>query len=221
VNLPHAKGAAFNHGEHEREGCLAGTCETVLSQIELWMKDVSKPPIFWLRRPAGTEKTTIAQTITKRMSQDGHLGVLFFCLSDYQDQSNLQLIFPSLTLQLAYTYPRFWSEFIEAVKSNPEISCQSLHNQMDKLIAQPFKVSGVSTVIVVDALDKCDNSGPESTIFSVLGQLVSSIPGVKFFLTGRPTQPIQSGFQLPLVTKLTDTFALHEVEQESISGDIW
>jgi hypothetical protein len=55
------------------------------------------------------------------------------------------------------------------------------------LITQPLKgLHRVSTVIIIDALDECEDEEPASAILSVIGRLVSEIPNVKFFLTGRP-----------------------------------
>ena len=91
---------------------------------------------------------------------------------------------------------------------------------MDKLIVQPLKKSAISTTIVIDALDECKDEGPASAILSVLGRFVSEIPKVKSLVTGRPEPRIQEGFRLPLLTKVTDTFFLHEVEPTQVKNDI-
>jgi len=91
---------------------------------------------------------------------------------------------------------------------------------MKKLIVQPLNQSSISTVIVIDALDECEDEESASAILSVLGRLVSEIPKVKFFLTGRPEPRISEGFRLPLLAKMTDVFILHEVEPCQIDSDI-
>ena len=91
---------------------------------------------------------------------------------------------------------------------------------MNKLIVRPLEQSGVSTVIVIDALDECEDEGSASAILSVLGRLVSEIPKVKFFLTGRPESRIYEGFRLPLLAKMTDMFVLHDVERDQVDSDI-
>jgi len=106
------------------------------------------------------------------------------------------------------------------VQSDPEIVHESLYGQMDKLIAQPLVKSAISTVIVIDALDECKDEEPASAILTVLGQFVSGIPGVKFFVTGRPEPRIREGFRLPLLAKATDVFVLHEVEPNQVGSDI-
>ena len=180
-----------------------------------------KPPVYWLNGLAGTGKTTIAQTISERIFSDGRLGASFFCSRDFSDRSNLHFIFPTLAVQLARTYAKFRSVFVPLVQSDPGITEQSLYNQMKELIVNPLIESDVSTVIVIDALDECKDKEPASAILSVLGQFVSEIPKVKFFVTGRPEPRIRAGFRLPLLAKETNVFILHNVEQGLINNDIW
>ena len=97
---------------------------------------------------------------------------------------------------------------------------ESLYDQMRKLIVQPLNKSGISTVIVIDALDECEDDESASAILSVLGRLASEIPKVKFFLTGRPEPRIYQGFRLPLLVKMTDVFILHEVKPDRVDSDI-
>ena len=106
------------------------------------------------------------------------------------------------------------------MRSDPAIVHESLYGQMNKLIVQPLIRSAISTVIVIDALDECKDEEPASAILSVLGQFVSKIPTVKFFVTGRPEPRIREGFRLPLLAKATDVFVLHEVESSQVSSDI-
>jgi len=154
------------------------------------------------------------------MFADGQLGASFFCSRDFEDRSNLHFIFPTLAVQLARKYPEFRSIFVPLVQSDPGIAHESLHNQMNKLIAEPLRKSAISTVIVIDALDECKDEEPASAILSVLGRFVSEVPKVKFFLTGRPEPRIQTGFRLPLLAKVTDTFVLHNVKPDLVSSDI-
>jgi hypothetical protein len=203
-----------------RRGCLKGTRRAILDEIELWTRDPGRPSAYWLNGLAGTGKSTIAQTIAERVFADGQLGASFFCSRDFEDRSNLHFIFPTLAVQLARRYAEFRSIFIPLVQSDPGIAYESLYNQMNKLIVQPLIESAISTIIIIDALDECKDEEPTSAILSVLGQFVSEIPKVKFFLTGRPEPQIREGFRLPLMEKSTDVFILHEVESSRVDNDI-
>ena len=213
-----AQAAEYLHGS--RRGCLKGTRGAVLDEIELWTRNLTKSPVYWLNGLAGTGKSTIAQTVAERLFADGHLGASFFCSRDFEDRRNLHLIFPTLAVQLARKYTKFRSIFVQLVQSNPGIGHESLYNQMNKLIVQPLQESTISTVIVIDALDECRDEEPASAILSVLGRFVSNIPKVKFFVTGRPEPRIRKGFRLPLLVRATDVFILHDVEPSLVGKDI-
>ena len=213
-----ARGAAYQHGN--RRGCLRGTRETVLDEIESWTQDFTKSPIFWLNGLAGTGKSTIAQTIAERVFADGLLRASFFCSRDFKDRSDLHFLFPTMAFQLAHKYPDFRTHLVSLLQSNPDVVDESLYNQMNKLIVEPLQSTNISTVIVIDALDECKDDEPSSAILSVLGRLVEQIPGVKFFVTGRPEPRIKTGFRLPLLVDATDVFVLHDVHPSLIGNDI-
>jgi len=191
-----------------------------LDEIESWTRDFDMSPVYWLNGLAGTGKSTIAQTTAERLFAEGQLGASFFCSRDFKDRGDLHLIFPTLSFQLAYRYPNFRSALIPLLQSTPDIGSESLCSQMEKLIVTPLKEGGISTVIVIDALDECTDNEPQSAILSVMGRLVGEIPGVKFFITGRPEPCIQSGFRLKLLRPLTKIFVLHMVESSTINEDI-
>ena len=188
----------------------------------MWVHDFDegKPTIYWLNGLAGTGKTTIAQTTAERAFADGRLGASFFCSRDFEDRRNLRSIFPTLAVQLSRRYPEFRSAFVKLIRWNPDIIHEPLYNQMEKLIVDLLAESTISTVIVIDALDECEDEEPASAILSVIGQFVAEVPNVKFFITGRPESRIQEGFRLPLLAEATDVFVLHEVEPSQVSNDV-
>jgi hypothetical protein len=213
-----AKGAEFRHGD--RRGCLKGTREAVLDEIESWSRDSNMSPVYWLNGLAGTGKSTIAQTIAERIFADGRLGASFFCSRDFEDRKSLRYIFPTLAFQLSHKYPDFRSTLVPLLQSNPDIAHESLYNQMETLIVEPLSSFDITTVIIIDALDECVDEDPQSAILSVMGRLVEGIPKVKFLITGRPEPRIQSGFRLGLLKPFTDVFVLHEVEPSVVNTDI-
>ena len=136
------------------------------------------------------------------------------------DRSNLKFIIPTLAVQLARKYTKFRSILVPLARGDPGIFDESLCNQMDKLIVQPLVVSDIPTVIVIDALDECKDDEPASAFLSVLGQFVSKLPRVKFFVTGRPEPRIHQGFCLPQMEGMADVFVLHRVEPSQVDRDI-
>src|SRR5580692_2552268 len=151
--MDHTAGAGFLAGN--RHGCLKGTRRDVLLHIEQWLIDDKDQRVFWLNGLAGTGKSTIAQTFAEISFADGKLGASFFCSRDFEDKSNLQAIFPTLAFQLAYRYPRFREQLLQVLETNPDVGRESLGSQLEQVIVRPLIATGISTLIIIDALDEC------------------------------------------------------------------
>jgi len=192
----------------------------VLQQLEDWLEDEQGQPVFWLNGLTGTGKSTIAQTFAEITFAEGKLGASFFCSRDFEDRSNLQVIFPTLAFQLAYQCPLFRGELLQVLRANPGIECGSLCFQLEMLIIGPFQAMKTPTLIVIDALDECQDEEPASALLSVLAHYVNKIPLVKFFITGRPEPHIWSGFCLKLLQPHTEVFRLHDIKPDSVDNDI-
>ena len=164
--MRHAADAGHHSGN--RHGCLKGTRKDVLLQIEHWLVDEQDQRIFWLNGLAGTGKSTISQTFAEMCFADGRLGASFFCSRDFEDRSNLHLIFPTIALQLAYQYPNFRKELLQVLRTSSGVGQQSLCSQMEKFIVHPLKTTHIQTLIIIDALDECKDEEPASVILSIL-----------------------------------------------------
>jgi len=208
------------HSSGDRQGCLRGTRRNILSQLEDWLEDEQVQRVFWLNGLAGTGKSTISQTFAEVTFAGGKLGASFFCSRDFEDRSNIRMIFPTLAFQLAYRYPSFREQLLRVLRANPGIGRESLCSQMEKAIVGPLKATRIQTLIIIDALDECKDNEPASAILSVLSRHVDEIPTVKFFITGRPELPIRSGFRLKLLRPITEVLRLHDVEASSVDSDI-
>ena len=199
---------------------MKGTRREVLLQLEQWSRDEEDKRVFWLNGLAGTGKSTIAQTFAEMCFADGKLGASFFCSRDFDDRSNLRSILPTLSFQLAHQYPHFRQNLLPVLAKNPDVGREKLCSQMEKLIVGPFRAMEIPTLIIVDALDECQDKEPASALLSVLSRYVDKIPLVKFFITGRPEPRIRSGFRLESLRPHTDVLKLHEVKPSSVDSDI-
>ena len=198
------------------DDCLEGTRGAILDEIDLWTRDFTKPPIYWLDGLAGTGKSAIAETVAKRMHADGRLGASFF----YSRKSNPGHTSPALAFQLAMRHTEFRLIYVPLVRLNPDVITAPPHEQMKRLVFEPLMKSLISTVIVIDALDQCEDEETVSAILSALGEFLSRTPKVKFLITSRPKPHIRKGL-LPLIkSRIVTTFALHEVELHQVKSDI-
>ena len=212
--------ANAGHNDGNRQGCLRGTREGVLRDIEDWFTNDWDRRVFWLNGLAGTGKSTIAQTFAETTFADGQLGASFFCSRDFEDRSNLRMIFPTLAFQLAYQYPLFRKELVKVLKARPDVGRESLCSQMEKPLVGPLKTTDTSTLVIIDALDECKDEEPASAILLILSRYTDTIPNVKFFITGRPEPRIRSGFHLESLLPITEVLKLHEVKPEAVDRDI-
>ena len=199
---------------------MRGTRGDVLLQVENWLNDEQDKRVFWLNGLAGTGKSTIAQTFAEMSFADGKLGASFFCSRDFEERRNLQSIIPTLAFQLAYQYPHFREALLPTLKANPNVGRESLCSQMEKLLVNTFHSTQTQTLIIIDALDECQDEEPASTFLSVLSCFVDRIPLVKFFITGRPEPRIRSGFRLQSLRPHTEVLKLHEVLPSFVDSDI-
>jgi hypothetical protein len=81
----------------------------------------------------------------------------------------------------------------------------------DELNAQP-------AIIVIDALDECDNQSNISDLLSIISRYSPYLP-VKFFITSRPEPQIRRGFNRQEFEPYS-RFLLHDVEKDIVSADI-
>jgi hypothetical protein len=198
-----------------RGRCAEGTRTAILEEIYLWTRDPRKPPVYWLNGLAGTGKSIIAQTIVEGMSKE-HLGAFLFCSRESVERSNPNLIIPTLAYLLAFKYPAFRWIYVPLVLSSPNIFEAPPREQMKRLLVDPLIASAVSTVILIDGLDECNDKETVFAILSALKEFISEVPMVKFLITSRPERHIQEG----LLGLSKVTFALHEVESIRVQNDI-
>jgi NACHT domain len=216
AKLPCAVRAGYSSGNHKP--CLKGTREGVLWDIEAWEAHEMNESVYWLKGVAGCGKSTIAQTFAERSAAKGNIGASFFCSRDYPDRRNLHLIFMTLARDLAYRSADFKTALVPIIRINPNVQDDSLPIQLEKLLVRPFKQTGLSATIVVDALDECEDKEPVSEFLSALAGHMNNMPTVKFFITGRPEDRIRSGFKLPSLR--TKELPLHDVDSAVVDSDI-
>jgi len=87
---------------------------------------------------AGTGKTTIAKSVAGLANGDGILGASFFCSRDLDEQSNIQLVFPTIAFQLSQLSSYFRSGVVKVMKEEPDITHSLPSKQFEKLIVQPI-----------------------------------------------------------------------------------
>jgi hypothetical protein len=214
-----AKGAAFNDYENHHTGCLPGTRVKLLREIDNWTKNPNGKSIFWLNGMAGTGKSTISRTVAGCLKEKNLLAASFFFKRGEQDRGSAKMLFSTLARQLGSTIPQMRPSIQNAIEDDPDISGRVLREQFEKLILQPILAINQTMVIVIDALDECDQEDDIRVILRLLPcvQKSSSIQ-IRFLLTSRPELPIRLGFKG--ITNDHQNLMLHRIPKAVIEHDI-
>lgn len=222
------------------KGCMAGTRVQVIRDIEIWIKDLKGPQIFWLVGMAGTGKSAVAWTICSRATADAKviLGGSFFCSrsTGLITQRDVRYVVPTLARILAQQSPKFSKALAEELARNPGVLHKQIGAQIEQLLYKPLlalKNSRIPIVFVIDALDECgsqsgaggtdNNAESHRTVSEMLEALASiakyavKLP-VKFLVTSWPETHIRD-------TPVSDTsfsmvMRLHTINKAQVTADI-
>ncbi|CAN9290055.1 unnamed protein product [Alternaria alternata] len=224
--LPTAKDAPFNAYQRQHDPtCLPDTRVDLLREIHDWADGDNSPSIFWLSGLAGTGKSTIAQTVAAHYHAKSRLAASFFFSRAGGDVSHAGKFITSIAVQLASSIPASKRKICDAIQKHSDIASQSLDEQWRELVLGPLsrlenKEGQSKYVLVVDALDECDDQNNVQIILQRLAE-VQSLQGVQLrvLLTSRPEVPIQYGFTQVRREEHRD-FVLHDIEPAVIEHDI-
>jgi hypothetical protein len=225
--LAYALDAPFNSFAKEESSstCLPNTRSGLLNEIYNWVESDDKRCIFWLNGLAGTGKSTIARTVARRYFEQKRLGASFFFSRGGGDVGHAGKFFTSFAVQLAYNVPSLRRHISDAAEEQINVANQSLRDQWQQLVLRPLSkldryFSPVSYLLVVDALDECDNEGHIRTILQLLAETrsLTTVP-LRVFLTSRPEIPVRHGIRAFTHAEHKD-FVLHNIQSSIVNHDI-
>lgn len=224
--LPNAVNAQFNAYRRQHDPtCLPNTRVDLLQDIYSWADGQDERYIFWLNGLAGTGKSTIARTVARKYLEQKRLGASFFFSRGGGDVGHAGSFVTSIALQLASSVPSLDQHICDAIKEQCNIASQSLRDQWQQLVIRPLsKLSGIGGlfpyILVVDALDECDNDKDIRIIVHLLAEARSlKTARLRVFLTSRSEVPIRNGFgEVP--DGEHQEFVLHNISPPIVDGDI-
>lgn len=230
--MPIAEGAAFNSFEERKnKGCLENTRVDLLADIDNWGTSLDGKCIFWLNGIAGTGKSTISRTVAGRFSDKKCFGGSFFFKRGHGDRASAKRLFPTLARQLAECIPRMLPLLAEALVKDPELPAKSPKEQFDNLIQKPLANAQEDTgdqgvpkgsiyVVVIDALDECDDSDDIRTILRLFVQFNHfQTLKLRIFLTSRPEMPLRQEIQA-MDKSIRRVVLLHDIPTDITAHDI-
>ena len=178
--------------------CLEGTRKSVLDAIDNWVRDRSVPAeaaspgtprvlsrLFWLHGVAGCGKSTIAASICQRLSS--RLTGSFFCKRDQDERRNGVRLLWAIAFYLAQANVAYKEQLLIHLREADILLDLDLDTQVNRLIIQPLKAASnngtlTSALVVIDALDECDD---HDKVAQILAKIILLAPWVKFIVTSR------------------------------------
>ncbi|KAG8848378.1 hypothetical protein FRC20_002546 [Serendipita sp. 405] len=205
--LPSATGADHNT-------CLPGTRTGVLDYIRRWADHQDTVQVCWLTDVAGAGKSTIAKKLSGEWRSKGRLGACFFFDKNRPDATNKQAFCDTIAAQLANNQPQLLPLIIEGIQAiGPVLSVCPFEEKLQKLVIRPLQDTAV--VLVIDALDECDERDRDILLRNLLGSL-NQVIRLKILITSRPEKDITE----LLGSYRSPTDSLHDVELKSNRDDI-
>jgi hypothetical protein len=171
---------------------------------------------------AGTGKSTIARTVARRSLEQKRLGASFFFSKGGGDVGHTGKFVTSIAVQLANNVPALRQHICDAVSESRDISTQSLSDQWRQLVLGPLSklAKQSSHLLIVDALDECDDDRDIQVVVQLLAEAPLSLEfRLRVFLTSRPEVAIQQAFSRISDAQYED-MVLHDISRSIVDKDI-
>ncbi|CAE6474151.1 unnamed protein product [Rhizoctonia solani] len=177
--------------------------------------------MFWMNGMAGTGKTTIACTFSEVLERGDRLAASFFCTRTTAECRDVTRIIPTIAYQLARYCTPFQSSLCEVLGKEPDLGSKHVRKQFERLLRDPLLQSADAMpdrlVIIIDALDECEDHTGIELILDLLFQHTRAFP-LKIYVTSRPEPEIYN--RMVLHSHAREVIHLHEIEKSLVRADI-
>ena len=198
---------------------MLGTRVDVIAKIKAWANETPKSPICWVNAAAGFGKSAIARTVAEWCAEQRILGSSYFFLRGSGDRSNIANMVPTLAFHLSRFLPSTKSFIEDQLKEEPNILRQPAACQFQKLLVDPFRPSTRTflpftfrnpvPVIIIDALDECDDRVLIAEFVEAVIAAGKSWP-FRILFTGRTDEHLRQIFQTKAAQSVTYSLSLHD-----------
>ncbi|CCO36503.1 Vegetative incompatibility protein HET-E-1 [Rhizoctonia solani AG-1 IB] len=235
VGMSPSMSAVFNSAEAvevQRRGCTEGTRKAQIDLLLEWASTPDAGKTCWMNGMAGTGKTTIAYTVCaelEKVSRLGasffcsRLGASFFCSRNIQECRQVKHITPSIAYQLARFSLPFRCALDMVLEEDSDGHTRALNVQYQKLILEPLvrvqKSLPLDLIVVIDALDECENEDTVGQILSLLLSTTVDLP-IRFLMSSRPEAEITRKMTGRLDGQDDARLVLHNLDSSDVRKDI-
>ncbi|KAG8778223.1 hypothetical protein FRC12_025099 [Ceratobasidium sp. 428] len=224
--LPHAPEAHYRYagpGAVPRNGCMLNTRVAVLHELQYWVYYGKSRNVLWLNGTAGTGKTTIAYSLCEYLEGSGRLSASFFCSRIHPSCRDVGRIVPSIVHQLAGQSRPFRRALLHALSQDPEVLKRPINEQFEKIMYVPLRgvahTFDVDPVVVIDALDQCEDLEAVNQVLDTILTHASDLP-VRFLIVSYPTLGIRGRMRGLKGAPAQPELCLHQQAKSVVQEDI-
>jgi hypothetical protein len=197
-------------------GCMEGTRQEIIGKILEWTDGNNDQPVCWLNGAAGAGKSAISRTVAHLCEESGRLCASFFFFRGVGRRSTITHFISTIAYSMALSIPATRQYIENVLHSDHHILHRSHERQFQKLIVEPIRsvtFPDLPMVIVVDALDECDDWQRISEFIDIVAFAFQdsrmALP-LRFFFTSRVEEHIRSKFAAYPAHDITYCLSLQE-----------
>uniref|UniRef100_A0AAD5VFV3 Nephrocystin 3-like N-terminal domain-containing protein n=1 Tax=Leucocoprinus birnbaumii TaxID=56174 RepID=A0AAD5VFV3_9AGAR len=206
--MPYTDPRAYvdSSARHPPPRCHPDTRKHILKKLTMAFNDPDRPfNMIWLRGPAGTGKSAVAQTFVKESQVLGRHSASYF-FSRPRGWNKYITVIPSLVYQLAVNCPPYRNLVTNAIASDPQILDQSPPVQFERLIIHPFRTIQthnnshdrilIPFLIALDGLDECESEEAQCELVDMIANAVRDHKDLPLFwlICSRMEEHLQNAF---------------------------
>ncbi|KAJ7268469.1 hypothetical protein C8J57DRAFT_1067128, partial [Mycena rebaudengoi] len=220
-NLRRASADDAFHDSAERyppPKCHPDTRNEILDRLWNWASQTEcTSNILWLYGPAGAGKSAIAQSFCEKLQLTDRLGGCFFFKCGHPSRGHNRKLAATIAYQLTLlkdiSHAHFKHVISDRIEEDPSILNRDFLRQLQELIIGPWRQMVtkaeeiVSSVIVIDGLDECDDQAAQQDILTSISRSIyeGALP-IRILIASRPEPHISEIFRRSPLKKLHCSF---------------
>ncbi|KAG8847168.1 hypothetical protein FRB91_012056 [Serendipita sp. 411] len=192
LNVGSSRADTINAYGVQHEQCTRGTRIKSLNSIRQWVDDEDSTNwMFCLLDFAGSGKSTVSKHMDLEWRMESRLTARFFFSRDTAETMGIKR-FCSIVANAFASEDETFNTVMERFQKRKDYELLSFEQQFDGLIVSPLKALDRRAILVIDALDECDNEhGNRDKLLNIISTRLPLIPHLRVFVTGRPERDIK------------------------------
>ena len=175
-----------------------GTREWVFEEFSTWFENEnSENRAFIISGHAGMGKSVIAAAVCKQFAE--HIAACHFFQYNNSQYDNPKIFLQSVAWQVCQVFPAYKKALVRKRTSNlaQPLNDMNMEGPFTTLFKEPFTDiadPGKTILIVLDAVDECENKGREELANLISNHFHKLPPYIRFLITTRPEKNLIAKF---------------------------